>query len=144
MYKVIVDKGRGHFEALSLSDFKREYTSVGTPKCMNDKFYMIRIEDNFVPTIYEYPNPACMFVQGEFKYIIYKGGITIVNGVQLPPADFISERSVFGSREDAQQFVDRFNSEIQGKTLYVDKPNGARIWLVDPQQLINNIVNKIQ
>ena len=121
--KVIINTS-GKYEAISLDKFIKDYNL--TPKCTGDEFYTIHQEgrDWFINS---FPNPACIFSEGQFLYIIYKGDMAyIVNGVRMPNADFIEEGYVFTSEEDAKNEIHKIEDSHRGE-MYIDCPNGDRI-----------------
>ena len=123
MKNVIINTS-GKYEAISLDKFIKDYNL--TPKCTGDEFYTIHQEgrDWFINS---FPNPACIFSEGQFLYIIYKGNMEyIVNGVRMPNADFIEEQYVFASGEDAKNEIHKIEDSYRGE-MYIDCPNGTRI-----------------
>ena len=124
MKDVIVNTGRDEYEVISLNNFIKYYNL--TPKCTGDKFYTIHQEgrDWFINS---FPNPACIFSEGQFLYIIYKGNMKyIVNGVLMPNADFIEERYVFASEEGAKNEIHKIEDSHRGE-IYIDCKDGSRI-----------------
>ena len=123
MKSVIINTG-GKPKVISLDNFIKDYNL--TPKCTGDRFYVIHQEgrDWFISS---FPNPACLFSEGRFLYIIYKGNVEyLVNGVRMPNADFIEERYVFTSEEDAKYGICKIEDSYKGE-MYIDCPNGTRI-----------------
>lgn len=122
MDRVIVNK-TGRWEVISLEDFKRDYGI--TPRCTGDTFLTLQ-EDN-KGNLYKsvFPNPACIFIEGRIKYIIYKGNMEyIVNGVRMPNAEFLDESQVLTSEEEYQQWIDNYNNKHE---MYIITPDGRRI-----------------
>ena len=64
--KIIINTS-GKYEAISLDNFIKDYGL--TPKCTGDEFYTIHQEgrDWFINS---FPNPACIFSEGQFLYIV--------------------------------------------------------------------------
>ena len=123
MKNVIVNTG-GRYEVISLDNFIKDYNL--TPKCTGDNFYVIYQEGRDW-LINSFPNPACMFSEGKFSYIIYKGNMVyVVNGVRMPNADFIEERYVFASEEEARNEIHKIEDSHRGE-MYIDYPDGSRI-----------------
>lgn len=123
MKNVIVNIG-GEYEVISLDNFIKDYNL--TPKCTGDRFYVIQQEgrDWFINS---FPNPACIFSEGRFLYVIYKGNMQyIVNGVRMPNADFVEEQYIFASEDAAKEGIHKIEDSHKGET-YIDLPNGARI-----------------
>ena len=125
MKDVIVNTG-GRYEVISLDNFIKDYNL--TPKCTGDNFYAI-YQDGRDWLINSFPNPACMFSEGRFLYIIYKGNMEyIVNGVRMPNADFIEEKQVFASEENAINEIHKIEDSHRGE-MYIDYPNGFHQFL---------------
>lgn len=123
MKNVIVNNG-GKYEVISLDDFIKDYNL--TPKCTEDEFYIIHQEGRDWFT-HSFPNPACVFSESQFLYIVYKGNMEyIVNGVRMPNVDFIEERYVFTSEEEAKNEIRRIEDSHKGE-MYIDCPDGTRI-----------------
>ena len=122
--KDVIINTRGKYEAISLDNFIKDYNL--TPKCTGDKFYIIHQEGrNWF--INPFPNPACVFSEGKFIYIIYKGNMQyIVNGVRMPNADFVEERFVFASEDDAKNEILKIEDSHKDE-MYIDYPDGTRI-----------------
>ena len=121
--KVIVNTS-GKYETISLDDFIKDYNL--TPKCTGDRFYVIHQEgrDWFINS---FPNPACIFSEGKFLYIIYKGNMQyVVNGVLMPSADFIEEQYIFTSDESARDGIRKIEDSHKGE-MYIDCKDGTRI-----------------
>lgn len=123
MKNVIVNNG-GKYEVISLDDFIKDYNL--TPKCTGDRFYVIHQEgrDWFINS---FPNPACIFSEGKFLYIIYKGNMQyVVNGVLMPSADFVEEQYIFTSDESARDGIRKIEDSHKGE-MYIDCKDGSRI-----------------
>ena len=123
MKNVIVNTG-GKYEVISLDDFIKDYNL--TPKCTGDRFYVIHQEgrDWFINS---FPNPACIFSEGKFLYIIYKGNMQyVVNGVLMPSADFVEEQYIFTSDESAREGIRKIEDSHKGE-MYIDCKDGSRI-----------------
>lgn len=123
MKNVIVNTG-GKYEVISLDDFIKDYNL--TPKCTGDRFYVIHQEgrDWFINS---FPNPACIFSEGKFLYIIYKGNMQyVVNGVLMPSADFVEEQYIFTSDESARDGIRKIEDSHKGE-MYIDCKDGSRI-----------------
>ena len=123
MKNVIVNSG-GKCEVVSLGNFIKDDNL--TPKCTGDRFYAIQQEgrDWFINS---FPNPACIFSEGRFLYVIYKGNMQyIVNGVRMPNADFVEEQYIFASEDAAKEEIHKIEDSYKGET-YIDLPNGACI-----------------
>ena len=123
MKNVIVNNG-GNYEVISLDNFIKDYNL--TPKCTGDRFYVIHQEgrDWFINS---FPNPACIFSEGRFLYIIYKGNMQYaVNGVLMPSADFIEEQYIFTSDESARDGIRKIEDSHKGE-MYIDCKDGTRI-----------------
>lgn len=123
MKNVIVNTG-GKYEVISLDDFIKDYNL--TPKCTGDRFYVIHQEgrDWFINS---FPNPACIFSEGKFLYIIYKGNMQyVVNGVLMPSADFVEEQYIFTSDESARDGIRKIEDSHKGE-MYIDCKDGTRI-----------------
>ena len=121
--KVIINT-RGRYEAISLNDFIKDYNL--TPKCTGDRFYVIHQEgrDWFINS---FPNPACIFSEGKFLYIIYKGNMQyVVNGVLMSSADFVEEQYIFTSDESAREGIRKIEDSHKGE-MYIDCKDGSRI-----------------
>ena len=50
----------------------------------------------------------------------------IVNGVRMPNADFIEEKQVFASEDDAINEIHKIEDSHRGE-MYIDCPDGSRI-----------------
>lgn len=123
MESVIVNTG-GKCGLIALDKFIKDYNL--TPKCTGDRFYIIHQEGRDWLT-YSFPNPACVFSESQFLYIVYKGNMEyIVNGVRMPNVDFIEERYVFISEEEAKSEIRRIEDSHKGE-MYIDCPDGTRI-----------------
>ena len=124
MKDVIVNTG-GRYEVISLDNFIKDYNL--TPKCTGDNFYVI-YQDDRDWLINSFPNPACMFSEGRFLYIIYKGRNLsyVINGVRMPNADFVEEKYVFASEEDAKNEIHKIEDSHKGE-MYIDCPDGSRV-----------------
>ena len=123
MKNVIVNNG-GKYEVISLDDFIKDYNL--TPKCTGDRFYVIHQEgrDWFINS---FPNPACIFSEGKFLYIIYKGNMQyVVNGVLMPSADFVEEQYIFTSEDSARDGIRKIEDSHKGE-MYIDCKDGTRI-----------------
>ena len=123
MKNVIVNNG-GKYEVISLDDFIKNYNL--TPKCTGDRFYVIHQEgrDWFINS---FPNPACIFSEGKFLYIIYKGNMQyVVNGVLMPSADFVEEQYIFTSEDSARDGIRKIEDSHKGE-MYIDCKDGSRI-----------------
>lgn len=123
MKSVIVNTG-GKCELIALDKFIKDYNL--TPKCTGDRFYVIHQEgrDWFINS---FPNPACIFSEGKFLYIIYKGNMQyVVNGVLMPSADFIEEQYIFTSDESARDGIRKIEDSHKGE-MYIDCKDGSRI-----------------
>ena len=123
MKDVIVNTG-GKYEVISLDNFIKDYNL--TPKCTGDRFYVIHQEgrDWFINS---FPNPACIFSEGRFLYIIYKGNMQyVVNGVLMPSADFVEEQYIFTSDESARDGIRKIEDSHKGE-MYIDCKDGTRI-----------------
>lgn len=124
MDKVIVNKN-GTWEAISLEDFERDYHI--SPHCTGDTFILLQQDSSGALYKYTFPNPACIFMDGQIKYIIYKGNqVTVINGVRMPSADFIDESQVFASEEEFLKWVEDYNNTGRGD-MYIDTPSGKHI-----------------
>ena len=123
MKNVIVNNG-GNYEVISLDNFIKDYNL--TPKCTGDRFYVIHQEgrDWFINS---FPNLACIFSEGKFLYIIYKGNMQyVVNGVLMPSADFVEEQYIFTSDESARDGIRKIEDSHKGE-MYIDCKDGSRI-----------------
>ena len=123
MESVIVNTG-GKCELIALDKFIKDYNL--TPKCTGDRFYVIHQEgrDWFINS---FPNPACIFSEGKFLYIIYKGNMQyVVNGVLMPSADFVEEQYIFTSDESARDGIRKIEDSHKGE-MYIDCKDGSRI-----------------
>ena len=124
MDKVIVNR-TGRWEGISLDEFKREYGI--SPRCTGDTFIVIQPDSQ--GNIYKnvFPNPACIFIDGQVKYIIYKGNMEyIVNGVRMPNAEFLEEGQVLANEEEYQDRINRYNNSHE---MWIDCPDGRRIYI---------------
>lgn len=124
MDKVIVNRS-GRWEVISLEEFKRDYGL--TPKCTGDTFMVLQQDERGGLYLNTFPNPACIFIEGQIKYIIYKGNMTyVVNGVRMPNAEFLEEGQVLANEEEYRAWVDRYNNNHE---MWIDCPDGRRIYI---------------
>ena len=124
MNKVIVNR-TGRWEVISLDEFKKEYGI--SPRSTGDTFIVIQQDSQ--GNIYKnvFPNPACIFIDGQVKYIIYKGNMEyIVNGVRMPNAEFLEEGQVLANEEEYQDWINRYNNSHE---MWIDCPDGRRIYI---------------
>ena len=125
MDKVIVNKA-GKWDVISLDEFKKEYGI--TPRCTGDTFIVLQQDERGNIYRHEFPNPAGIFIDGQVKYIIYKGNMEyIVNGVRQPNVELLEEEQILANEEEYQAWIDRYKNSNH-KT-WIDCPDGRRIYL---------------
>lgn len=123
--RVIVEQD-GKWKHISLDEFERDYGIH--PRITGPEFYCI-YNDGANLYIGSHPNVAVLFDNGVINYIIYKGAFRqIINGVEIPPAEFIPEQSCFASYQEAVSLIEEKENSERG-TCWIDTKDGQRIML---------------
>ena len=123
--RVIVERD-GKWKHIPLDEFERDYGI--RPRITGSEFYCI-YNDGANLYIGSHPNVAVLFDNGIINYIIYKGAIRqIINGVEIPSAEFIPEQSCFASYQEAVSLIEEKENSERG-ICWIDTKDGQRIML---------------